>query len=55
MADKTYKNGLSKAIDIIRKLQRYDLEWEWMSENKDGLYIEIEEAKKALIEEIKYG
>ncbi len=52
---KDYKRGLAKALDIINKLQRVSLEWEWMAEDDNGDYIEIAEAKKAIIDELKRG
>jgi hypothetical protein len=47
------KKGIQIALDIIKKLQRYDLEWEWISANDKGQYISIDEAKQALINILK--
>jgi len=52
MKTKEYKKGLKKALDIIKSLQRCDLEWEWMRDNDNGQYIEYSEAKNRIIEEL---
>ena len=46
---KEQKQGVAIALGIIKRLQRYDLQWESMSEVADGEYIAVSDAKDALI------
>jgi hypothetical protein len=50
---KENKKGIKLALDKIKKLQKYDLEYEWISKNNKGKYILIDEAKSALINILK--
>ena len=38
---KDTKRGIKIALDEIKKQKRFDLEWEWMAENKTGEYIKV--------------
>ena len=44
------KRGLQIALTLIKKQSRFDIEWEWISEQKDGQYIKIDEITKQIIE-----
>jgi len=46
---KSERNGIRIALDVIKKLQRWNLCWEWMEEAANGDYIKIEDAQNALI------
>ena len=43
------KRGLQIALTLIKKQPRFDIEWEWISEQKDGQYIKRNEITKQII------
>jgi hypothetical protein len=47
------KKTIQIILDKIKKLQRWDLEWEWMTENNNGDFIRIDEVKQLLIDILK--
>ena len=36
---KENKKVIKSVLDIIKKETRYDIEWEWIAEDKNGTYI----------------
>ena len=53
--EKDIKKGIQISLDAIKKLQRYELEWDWLTKDSDGAYIEIEDVKNKLIELLSKG
>jgi len=44
------KLGLNKALDILNKIQRFDLCWQQMDETKDGEFVRYSDIKRSIIE-----
>jgi hypothetical protein len=52
---KDEKNGIRLVLEKLNTLKTYDLEWEWIAENKDGdgQYLETIDVKNMIIEMLK--
>ena len=51
--NKCCKRTLHYLFSKVRKMKRWDLQWEWMSEFKDGNYVNYYEVIDLIIEELK--
>lgn len=50
MSERSRRDGVRIALEILLTIPRWNLKWQWLEENKNGQYIELAEAQKALIE-----
>jgi hypothetical protein len=53
--NKDEKNGIRLLLEKLNTLKTYDLEWEWIAENKEGegQYFEVEDVKNIIIDMLK--